>query len=67
MRIPIAGVPAIVNDAGVVQVEAVPPVPPCLVSARCALRLNIASLAYHSYESINRTQTPANMNYTHKY
>ena len=64
MRIPIPGVPAIVDEAGVVQVAAIPPVPPCLVSARCALRLNVASLAYHYYLSIDRTPTPANMNYT---
>ena len=64
MRIPIPGIPAVVNDAGVELVPAVPPIPPCLASARCALRLNIASLAYHYYISIDRTPTPANMNYT---
>ena len=64
MRIPIPGVPAVVDDAGIVQVEAIPPIPPCLVSGRCALRLKVASLAYHYYISIGRTPTPANMNYT---
>ena len=64
MRIPIPGIPAVVDAAGVELVPAVPPVPPCLVSARCALRLNVASLAYHYYVNIGRTPTPANMNYT---
>ena len=64
MRIPIPGIPPVVNDAGIELVPAVPPIPPCLVSARCALRLNVASLAYHYYINIDRTPTPANMNYT---
>ena len=64
MRIPIPGIPAVVDNAGVVQIPATPPIPPCLVSARCALRLNVASLAYHYYMDINRTPTPSNMNYS---
>ena len=43
---------------------AIPPVPPCMISARCALRLKIASIAYHYYEDIGRDITAQNMNYT---
>ena len=45
-------------------VPAVPSILPVLVSARCALRLKVASLAYHFYVDVGRTPTPASMNYT---
>ena len=70
MRTAIPSIPAVpeVRDAddNVVQaaVPMVPPILPILVSAKCALRLKTASLAYHYYISISRTPTPANMNYS---
>ena len=77
MRTPIAGVPGIPGlpqvmapDGIAVAVPAVPAVPPIpgspgvIVSALCAKRLKVASIAYHYYTSIGRTPTPANMNYT---
>ena len=70
MRTSIPGVPGIPeqrNADNVVTAEAVAAIaaiPPVLVSAKCALRLKIASLAYHYYTSIGRDLTPANMNYT---
>ena len=71
----VAGIPAVQaqmdpNNPGVILVPGVPPIPaipaipPVLVSARCALRLKVASIAYHYYRSIDRTPTPVNMNYT---
>ena len=71
----VAGIPAVqaqmdTNNPGVILVPGVPPIPaipaipPVLVSARCALRLKVASIAYHYYSSIDRTPTPVNMNYT---
>ena len=35
-----------------------------LVSAKCALRLKVASFAYNYYDYIGREHTPANMHYT---
>ena len=76
MRTAIPGIPGIqaileqVDVNGIViapAVQAVPPIPPilpCLVSAKCALRLKVASIAWHYYDSIDRVQTPQNMNYT---
>ena len=63
----IPGVPAILDANNQVQVPAiqgVAAVPPVLVSAKCALRLQVASKGYHYYISVGRTPTPANMNYT---
>ena len=63
----IAGIPLVRNADGVITAEAVaaiPAIPPILVSAKCALRLKIASIAYHYFTSIGREPTPANMNYT---
>ena len=64
MRIAIPGVPAVLDDQGNIVTPAVAPIPPCLVSARCALRLKVASIAYHYYVSIGRDPTPSNMNYS---
>ena len=64
MRTVISGLPAVVHTAGVIQIDAVAPIQPLLVSARCALRLKVASIAYHYYTSIGRTPRAANMNYT---
>ena len=70
MRTAIPGVPGIaaqLDANGNVVVPAVPaiqPIPPVLVSARCRLRLMVASIAYHYYDSIIRDQTPQNMNYS---
>ena len=68
MRTAIQGVPEIaaqLDNDGNVLVEAIPavmPSPPVLVPAKCCLRLLVASVAYHYYESIVRDQTPQNMN-----
>ena len=64
MRTAIPGVAAVVAANGNIVTPAIPAIPPCLVSARCALRLNVASIAYHYYVDIGRIPTPANMNYT---
>ena len=50
--------------AGVVAGDDIPAIPPCIVSAKCALCLQVASAAYHYYLSTGRARTPANMNYT---
>lgn len=70
MRTSIPGIPGTAQQVDadgtvlVAAVAAIPPIPPVLVSAKCALRLKIASVAYHYYVSINRDPTPQNMNYT---
>ena len=64
MRTAIPGVAAVVAARGRIVTPAIPAISPCLVSARCALRLNVASIAYHYYVDIGRIPTPANMNYT---
>ena len=70
MRTAIPGLPAVpeqVDAAGNTTAPAIPavaPILPVLVSAKCAKRLIVASVAYHYYESIGRDVTPANMNYT---
>ena len=76
LRTPIAGVPgiqgipAIMNAAGdeeVAAIQAVPPIPGVagvLISAICSKRLKVASVAFHYYESIGRTHTPINMNFS---
>ena len=58
LRTPIPRVLAVGGD------PEIPAIPPCIVSAKCALRLQVASAAYHYYVSICRARTPANMNYT---
>jgi hypothetical protein len=64
----VAAIPAQMNNDGdvilVPEVPAIPSIPPTLVSAKCSLRLKIASIAFHYYASIGREHTPANMNYT---
>ena len=72
MRTSIPGVPGISeqrdpNDNTVILVQAiaaVPPIAPTLVSAKCGLRLKIASIAFHFYESIGRDIKATNMNYS---
>jgi hypothetical protein len=70
MRTSIPGVPAIpeIRDANnTIQqalVPAIPAIPPTLVSAKCALRLKVASIAFHYYESIGRDINAPNMNYS---
>lgn len=70
LRTTIPGVPAVVDpaipagDPGHILVPAVPPILPCIISARCALRLKVASIAYHYYIDTDRIPTPQNMNYT---
>ena len=65
----VAGIPAILdaNNANAVLIPAIQgiaAIPPILVSAKCALRLNVASKAYHYYVSVGRTPSPSNMNYS---
>lgn len=60
----IPGTPAVLNPDGSVAAPAVPAIPPCLIPARCALRLKVASIAYHYYINTDRTITAANMNYS---
>ena len=63
----IPGIAEVVDGQGnVVQaaVPGTPGVPPCLVPAKCVLRLKVASIAYHYYVDTGRTPTPANMNYS---
>jgi hypothetical protein len=70
MRTAVPGVPevpAVIAAPGVQAALAIPAIPallPTLVSAKCALRLKIASVAFHYYESIGRNVTSANMNYS---
>ena len=64
LRTAIPGVPAVTNPDGTIATAAIPAVQPCLVSARCALRLKVASIAFHYYQDVGRTPTPVNMNYT---
>lgn len=64
LRTPIPGVAAVIDAAGVIVNPAIPAIPPCLISAKCSLRLNVASLAYHYYFSIDRERNPVNMNYS---
>ena len=59
MRTSIPGVPAVPDGAA-----AVPAIPPCLISAKCSLRLKVASVAFHYYTSIDREPTAINMNYS---
>ena len=64
LRTGIPGVAAVVDAVGQVQVPAIAPIPPCVIPARSALRLKVASIAYHYYMNTGRTITSANMNYT---
>ena len=63
----VPGIPAQVDTNGnklVAAILAIQPIPSVLVSARCHLRLTLASVTYHNYNSIVRDQTPQNMNNT---
>jgi hypothetical protein len=64
MRTAIPGVPAVLDANGTEITAALPPTLPCLISAKCSLRLKVASIAFHYYMSIDRNPTPTNMNYT---
>ena len=64
MRASIPGVPEVLDAHNNVVVPAIPPVLPCIISAKCSLRLKVAAKAYHYYYSIGRARTPANMNYS---
>ena len=63
---PTQGVAEVLDANGTVVFPAIQPVPPMPglnVSAKCMLRLKVASLAYHYYVSIQRPFTVANMHY----
>ena len=76
MRTPIPGVAAVAgapeqrNNANVIVQNAIPGIAPIpgspgvIVSAQCAKRLKVASIAYHYYTSVGRIPTAASMNYT---
>ena len=64
LRTPIPGVPAVVNARGRETHAAIAPIPPCIISAKCVLRLKVASVAFHYFSEIGRDVTPENMHYT---
>ena len=64
LRTPIPGIAAVTDAVGNVVTAAVPGIPPCLISARCALRLKVTSIAFHYYKEIGRDVTHQNMDYT---
>ena len=64
LRTAIPGVPAVLDAGGNVVPPAIPPILPCLISARCHLRLKVASIAFHYYRSIDREPNSQNMNYS---
>ena len=61
----ITGITAVGAAGEAAAVPTVSPIPPVLVSAKCALRIKVASIEYHYHVSIGRDITLANMNYTH--
>ena len=63
MRVNIPGIPAVTAADGTILTPAVPAKPPCLVPATSIHRIRVATIAYHYYQSIKRTPTPANMNF----
>ena len=69
MRTSIPGIPAIaaVNDAQgneiTAAVDAVPPVLPVILPARCTQRLTVAAVAWHYYTDTAREVTAVNMHY----
>ena len=63
LRIRIDGIPAVMDANGNATQAEVPPVTPVVISALCVKKLKVASLAYHYYQQVQRTPTPANMNY----
>ena len=64
MRTSIPGVASVLGALDIVMVPGVAPIPSCIVSAKCALRIKVASLAFHYYHAIGRHGFPANMKYT---
>ena len=58
LRTPILG---IIGAGGAANIAAIPP---CIVSTKCSLLLQVASDAYHYYVLIGRERTSPNMNYT---
>ena len=56
LRNAIPGIPAVLGAGGAIVVPAIDPIPPCLISAKCCLRLKIASQAYQYYIDIGRDQ-----------
>ena len=65
MRTSTPGIPAITWANQTVARPAVDPIHPILLSAKCTLRLKVASFAYLYYMLISCTPTFHNMNYTH--
>ena len=63
MRTAVPGVPPVTRNNRTVS-PAIEAIPLIVVSAKCGLRLKIASRAYHYYVSIDRDPTPGNMHYT---
>ena len=60
----ITGIDDVADDGDATAVTDFSPVPTVLVSAKCALCIKVASIAYHYYILIGRFITTSNMNYT---
>ena len=65
MRTSIPNIATVLCAQDIVVFPRVAPIPVCILSAKCALRLKLASLDFHYYHTICSNRTPANMNYTH--
>ena len=64
MRTSIPGVAAVLDALDIVVVTGSAPIPTCVVSTKCDLRIKVASIALYYYHAIGRGRTPANMKYT---
>ena len=64
MRISIPGVSAVLDPAGNIITAAIPPVLPCIVPAKCILRLKVAATTYEYYVNVGRDPSPNGMHYT---
>ena len=63
-RTSIPSVAAVLGALVIVVVPGVAPIPPCIVSEKCALFLKVTSTDFHYYHAIGRNRIPAIMNYT---
>ena len=64
MRISIPGVAATTDATGNIIAPAIQAIPPCIIPARCILRLKIASIAYQYYINTGREVNSTNMHYS---
>ena len=63
MRSVVSGVPLVTRNNRTIS-PAIDAILPIVISAKCGLRLKIASRVYHYYTSIGRDPTTGNMRYT---